>query len=165
MKHDGSSSSSVRLMTPDDRALALAAPFVIDRVMRMSKPELNDLAELLEELATASSDEDKAGIGETMLEILVPAPAALTRADLTSEEPPPPKLARWTAHISTVLCEARKQAGLTQEQLAARSGLPQSHISRIENARLSPSHTTLEKLASALGKPISCFDMPPEPPR
>jgi transcriptional regulator with XRE-family HTH domain len=51
------------------------------------------------------------------------------------------------------------RAQLTQEQLAAKSGLPQSHISRIENAKHSPSLATLQKIAAALGVPVERFDL------
>ena len=47
---------------------------------------------------------------------------------------------------------------VTQEQLAAKAGLPQSHISRLEGAKHSPSRATLEKIAAALEVPLSCLD-------
>jgi len=59
--------------------------------------------------------------------------------------------------------ERREAAGLTQEQLAEKSGLPQSHISRLENARHSPSRSTLDKIASALQ--ISLADLDPHESR
>ena len=70
----------------------------------------------------------------------------------------PDKMNRWLRRVSGRIREARKNAGLTQNELAAKSGLPQSHISRIENARHSPSHATREKIARALGIPVSRLD-------
>jgi transcriptional regulator with XRE-family HTH domain len=45
----------------------------------------------------------------------------------------------------------RKEAGLTQEQLAERSGLSQQYISGLERGRRNPTVVTLYELAGALG--------------
>lgn len=55
----------------------------------------------------------------------------------------------------TRIREVRKRAGLTQEELAARSGLTQSHLSRLELGKYVPTLTTLERLARALKVPVS----------
>lgn len=49
------------------------------------------------------------------------------------------------------LAEARRAAGLTQAELAARLGTTQSAIARLERGEVVPSVTTLAKLADALG--------------
>lgn len=45
----------------------------------------------------------------------------------------------------------RKAAGLTQEQLAERSGFSQQYISDLERGRCNPTVVTLYELAEALG--------------
>jgi transcriptional regulator with XRE-family HTH domain len=45
--------------------------------------------------------------------------------------------------------EARGRAGLTQRQLAARSGIPQETIARIERGRADPRVMTLDRLLAA----------------
>jgi transcriptional regulator with XRE-family HTH domain len=45
----------------------------------------------------------------------------------------------------------RKAAGLTQEQLAVRSGLSQQYLSDLERGKLNPTVVTLYELAEALG--------------
>ena len=45
--------------------------------------------------------------------------------------------------------EARGRAGLTQRQLAARSGIPQETIARIERGRADPRMNTLDRLLAA----------------
>lgn len=45
----------------------------------------------------------------------------------------------------------RKQAGLTQEQLAAKSGLHRTYIGGIEQKRINVSLKNIEKIADALG--------------
>ena len=56
--------------------------------------------------------------------------------------------------IGVVLREARKGAGLTQEELARRIGTKKTAVSRIENHSRDIRLSTLEKVASALGKRI-----------
>lgn len=54
--------------------------------------------------------------------------------------------------IGVVLREARKSAGMTQEQLARKLKTKKTAISRIENHAEDVKLSTLEKVASALGK-------------
>ncbi|MBF0116449.1 MAG: helix-turn-helix transcriptional regulator [Magnetococcales bacterium] len=55
----------------------------------------------------------------------------------------------------TAFLEARRAAGLTQEEVASRMGTTKSAISRLEsslgNGRISPSLTTLRRYAAAVG--------------
>jgi len=52
---------------------------------------------------------------------------------------------------SSQLNQARRAAGLTQRELARRSGIPQSAIARIERDRQVPRLDTLERLLKACG--------------
>ncbi|MBL7148816.1 MAG: helix-turn-helix domain-containing protein [Candidatus Cloacimonetes bacterium] len=54
--------------------------------------------------------------------------------------------------LGVMLKQARKEAGLTQEELAERIHTKKSAISRIENHSGDIKFSTLEKIASALGK-------------
>ena len=45
----------------------------------------------------------------------------------------------------------RRERGLTQEDVAARSGFSQQYISSLENGRRNPTVITLYELAQALG--------------
>ncbi len=56
--------------------------------------------------------------------------------------------------IGALLKHARKEAGLTQEQLAVRLNTKKSAISRIENHAEDIKLSTLEKFANALGKEL-----------
>lgn len=53
--------------------------------------------------------------------------------------------------------EIRIQKGLSQRDLARRTGIFSSYISRIENGHIVPSLETLEKLAQALETPLYKF--------
>ena len=53
----------------------------------------------------------------------------------------------------------RKEKGLTQEQLAERSGLSQQYLSGLEQGRRNPTIVTLYEIASALGvTPVDLID-------
>lgn len=50
-----------------------------------------------------------------------------------------------------MLREARARAGLTQRELAAKSGIPQETIARIERGRAEPRVKTLDRLLDGCG--------------
>ena len=58
------------------------------------------------------------------------------------------------------IIEARKELGLTQKQLAERSGITQADISRLENGNANPSIRTLKKLAAALNRKLKIEFVP-----
>lgn len=56
--------------------------------------------------------------------------------------------------VTRALIEARVSEGMTQKELAEKSGIRQSNISRIENGSVSPTIATLQSLAAGLGKKL-----------
>lgn len=52
----------------------------------------------------------------------------------------------WLFTITTLLKEARKEAGLTQEQLAQKLGTKKSYISRVENGKCDLQLSTLYRI-------------------
>ena len=50
------------------------------------------------------------------------------------------------------IIDARKIAGITQKELAERTGINQADISKLENGNGNPSLRTLQRLAAGLGK-------------
>ena len=60
----------------------------------------------------------------------------------------------YNEYISYVVSDARKEAGLTQVQLAELTGLDQSDISKIERGVANPSVKTLQRIAKALDKQL-----------
>src|SRR5512133_2464798 len=62
--------------------------------------------------------------------------------------------------LAVSVIELRRSAGLTQRQLAAKSGLQQADISRIEAGEANPTLATIAALAFALGAELAL-----EPPR
>lgn len=57
----------------------------------------------------------------------------------------------YAFYTSQVLLDARKDAHLTQAQLAARIGVDKSYISRIEKGVTVPSVATFYRLVNAMG--------------
>lgn len=53
-------------------------------------------------------------------------------------------------HITDRIRDARKKKGLSQRELSERSGVPQSHISRIENGAVDLRLSSLIELARTL---------------
>lgn len=52
------------------------------------------------------------------------------------------------------IIDARKIAGITQKELAERTGINQADISKLENGNGNPSLRTLQRLAAGLGKTL-----------
>lgn len=61
--------------------------------------------------------------------------------------------------------QAREEAGLTQEALAARAGIGRATLVRIEKGEQSPRYRTLVSLAEALGYPLHKLLVDEETPR
>ena len=61
---------------------------------------------------------------------------------------------RLEYEVARALIEARIKRGLTQKELARRLKTKQSVISRVENARTTPSLSFLKRLAAILGTPL-----------
>jgi transcriptional regulator with XRE-family HTH domain len=60
----------------------------------------------------------------------------------------------------SIVLEARLGAGLSQRELARRSGVPQAAISRIERGIVSPRTETLDRLLRACGKDVGLIVRP-----
>jgi transcriptional regulator with XRE-family HTH domain len=55
--------------------------------------------------------------------------------------------------------DLRVMSGLSQEQLALRSGVSEISISKIETGKVRPRLSTVRKLADGLGVALSVFDV------
>jgi transcriptional regulator with XRE-family HTH domain len=59
-----------------------------------------------------------------------------------------------------VLRQARRRAGLTQRELAARAGVPQSRVAKIESGAVIPRVDTLDRLLEACGEGLESVPRP-----
>jgi len=62
--------------------------------------------------------------------------------------------------IIMAISEARRKNGITQTQLAEKTGIDQSDISRIETGEANPSLNTLKRLAAGMGMKIKLEFLP-----
>jgi ribosome-binding protein aMBF1 (putative translation factor) len=53
--------------------------------------------------------------------------------------------------VVQAMLDARKASGLTQKDLAERTGIAQADISKLENGNANPSLKTLQRLAEGMG--------------
>ena len=56
--------------------------------------------------------------------------------------------------VGVLIHDARKEEGITQQELAERVGVKKSYVSRIENGRVEPSAGLFMNIISALGLSI-----------
>ncbi len=141
----------------EEETLTMAVAIVAERIAGLRDDDRQDLYDLVKALSQAQCAEDFTAAVGGMREILDQQPQ---RAILFPSAPEEPSRALdgWNRHIAGAVRRRREHVHLTQQELAAKTGLTQSHISRIENAELSPSHRTVDRLAAALGVEPSEID-------
>lgn len=139
----------IRSMNIERASVSMAVGIVVDRLSRLDKDDRNDLFRLAKALPTAQTEEEQEAIYTAMLEILEQTSSGIR----TMPEPrmdAGKKLEKWKQHVAAKVRQLRMAAGLTQEDLAKAAKLPQSHVSRIEQAHLAPSSRTIDRIADAL---------------
>ena len=62
--------------------------------------------------------------------------------------------------VIQAMIDARKTSGLTQKELAERTGIAQGDISKLENGNANPSIRTLQRLASGMGMTLKVEFVP-----
>ena len=139
---------------PDLKITNLAVAILVDKFIALSKEEKDDVCTLMNELANTQSPDEITEIFQTIEEILSQRKIALTKMDFDAESSD----GNWKAFVSKTIREQRRVAGITQAELAEKSGLLQSHISRLENGQYSATRITLVKISKALGIPLSKLD-------
>ena len=84
----------------------------------------------------------------------------LTWNELEREVFTPEEIAASSARVQIIsaVIEARKEKGLSQQELADLTGVKQPAIARLENGNISPSVDTLNRLLIPLGKKIAVVD-------
>ena len=70
---------------------------------------------------------------------------------------------RTSIMVGSAVRAARRRAGVSQTELAARSGTSQPSIARLEKGQVSPTVITLDRIARALGTEL-IIDFEPKAP-
>lgn len=120
------------------------------------KEDVGYFKELLNAYFTAEDEEDKQAAFEGIVEILLQEPVTVSQMNFEHESGE--ELAKWKIFVGGRIKKYRKDAKLSQIDLAKKAGLQQSHISRLEQGMHSPSFVTLQKIADALGIDVSKLD-------
>lgn len=139
--------------TLESQLTATAVAAVIARMVQLDEADQRDLFECVKDLGSIETREDAQDTMKTILEILEPkvVESSCLERGMAKTAPSRQTHESWLVWISQQLKRLREDKGLTQEQLAQAAGLPQSHISRLEAGKHSPSNKTLNRLAKALG--------------
>ena len=135
-----------------DRSVGLAHSIVLDQVDWLSPADYGHYLRLQEARRTTTRRVKLDALERVVREILTQTPVAAVPLPLSG----PRKV--WAEVVGREIRRRRDEAGFTQTQLAERTGIPQSHISRLENAEHSANRYTLEKIAVALGVTVSELD-------
>ncbi|MFW6125409.1 MAG: helix-turn-helix domain-containing protein [Pirellulales bacterium] len=135
--------------------LPMAVGVISERISRLPERDRDDLYESVKAMLTARCEEERSAAVEAVVEILDQQTGGI---EAHQPQPPSDKLSQWMRCVGRKIKSLRARAGLTQQQLAERAGLPQSHISKLENARHSPSALTMQKIAAALKVDLAELD-------
>ena len=113
-------------------------------------------------LHSESSDaSEKSEIEDAVAEILFPRPERLVAVPIDREVPTDSenRLEQHREYVGKQIKKWRHQLKMSQQDLAEKAGLPQSHISRLETGKHAPTYLTIEKVAEALGVKPSQIDL------
>jgi DNA-binding XRE family transcriptional regulator len=149
--------TTLATLRTDARQAILALSILIDRIGQLPVKDRNDLFELLQEWRTVNGAKERQFIESAMQEIVARPDISTTKIDAT----PPPiegKRKSWAVHVGKQMRKLREDLGMTQSAIAEKTGIPQSHISRLENGEHSANRGTLDKIAEALEVPVSQLD-------
>lgn len=121
------------------------------RLVSLAPDDLKRLKRLAAEFM-GSPEQERPEILQSIVELLLPD----EHVGGIDTSPPPidperrEKLDKSRRYIGSQIRLHREAAGLTQEALARKAKLPQSHICRLERGKHVPSHLTIDRVAKAL---------------
>lgn len=121
------------------------------RFSGLSKRQSKQMLELWTLLHNSSNDE-RGEIEDTILEILCPEEFLAGVGDFEDgiAQEAFDKRDAYRKQVGEEIRKRRQQLHMTQEQLAAKAGIPQSHVSRLERGKHTPSELTMQRIARAL---------------
>ena len=135
-----------------------AIAVLIERIASLDKEIKDDLVAVIMDVQNCSSQEDLQEVEQTVRELLFPQAYGNMIVGSGGNPQGSETLLGWSKQIGERIRQLREKIDWTQKQLAEKSGLRQSHISRLETGQHSPSHKTIVALAKALGCTIAEID-------
>jgi DNA-binding XRE family transcriptional regulator len=132
---------------------------ILERILSLPQEAKDDLMAVLMEARECNTPEKTSEIEDAVREILYPQLAGELVKGSAGNATRTENLKKRSVWIGAKIKEFREQRGFTQQKLSEATGLPQSHICRLELGQHSPSFATLTKVAKALD--VSVGDMDP----
>ncbi|WP_428939680.1 helix-turn-helix domain-containing protein [Fontivita pretiosa] len=120
-------------------------------IKQLPAEQFNDLQELLTLYRQSHDDRERAEIEQAIKELV--SDGRLTETvDPTKEITAQvrQKLRLYQAKVGTAIRRRRESMNLTQAELARKTGIPQSHISRLEKGLHRATWRTMRRIAKAL---------------
>jgi DNA-binding XRE family transcriptional regulator len=131
----------------------------VSRLAGWSGDQWSHVKELVSLLESAQEEGEKKEIVKTLLEVLFPnSIGGVGDFEGDPGEEARQRLEAYRKRVGQVIRQRRESLRMTQEQLAERAGIPQSHVSRLERGKHAPTQETIEKVATALQTTPSQID-------
>lgn len=150
--------SELRRFPRAQRELALLIQLTVERMCQLPGEDVQDLVDLRMAYSKASDDEERDEIMSLMEDIFHGEREDIGEARPLSkhvDHQANRKLALW---VGSEVARLRQAKGWTQGQLGDAAGIPQPHVSKIENGVYYATEKTRTKLAQALGVDPSVLD-------
>ncbi len=135
----------------EDQAFVVALANISERIRHAPDDDQADLRELTAEFLDAAQSRDQErqqSAAAAILEILDRRPMKIVPITVPEDDD---SLHEFNVGIGNRIKRLRASAQMTQEQLAAKAGIGQGYISKLEAGQHSPNALTIERIALALG--------------
>jgi DNA-binding XRE family transcriptional regulator len=147
--------AEIKSLSFRDKAFMVALATIGERIKELPRDDQVDLRELTKEYLSNDEEDARESAAVAIMEILDQTPATVVEMEALQGTGAADE---WALAVGRRIRDLRMAAKLTQEQLAERSGLTQSHVCRLELGQHAPNALTIERIARALGVPVSRID-------
>ncbi len=123
-----------------------------ERLISLPSDKLEQLQQLRDYFGRARTQRERREIIDAVAELIWP-PNDGTKAvnlELGIDKRARAKVDNYREQVGNAIRRRREKLNMTQEELAKLAGIPQSHVSRLEQGRHAPTHITVKRLAKAL---------------
>ena len=140
-------------LTPEQRQ-------VLDRFLSLRPAKQERILELCKFYSDSGDETERAEILAVLAECLFRNPDSVSAEPIGAGDTPGGReaLGKHRSYVGEQIRKYRHARKMSQQVLAEKAGLPQSHISRLETGQHAPTYLTIEKVAAALGVKPSMLD-------
>ena len=143
-----------------ERRLSREQKATLGRFLRLRPTQQKRIFELVELYKIAATDREIEEIEDVASEILFrdPEDSVATRIEEDRAPDAEKALEQHRLYVGKQIRKWRRQLEMSQEELAKRAGIRQSHVCRLETGKHSPTYLTIQKVANALAVRPSQLD-------